>query len=315
MSWPAPRHGGPVRAERPLDRWFARAAGGLLLLSSAGLGGALLGVGGVALGSVLGLAAALGLGRFLGRRESSRRRLLSAPLPERWRGFLEGRYDHYDRLPTDLRRRFENDLRIFLAEKRVTGIQVDVNDELRLLVGCSAVTLSLGWPEYEWDQLAEVLLYPVEFDRDYCFDQDGDADLAGEAHPWGTVILSVPALLESFEGDDSYHVGLHEFAHLLDVDHTSFDGIPVGLDPARTRAWLEIMERETARLRRGNSVLDPYGAEDPVEFLAVAIEAFFGDPLAVRQQHRELYDLLAAYFAQDPAAWDEARVEPPCASI
>jgi len=304
-----------VRAERLLDRWFARAAGILLLVAASGLGGVLLGVGGVALGVALGLAGALGLRHFLGRREGSRRRLLSSPFPERWRRLLGGRYDHYDRLPADLRRRFESDLRIFLAEKRVTGIEVDVNDELRLLVGCSAVTLSLGWPEYEWDQLAEVLLYPVEFDRDYSFDQDGDADLAGEAHPWGTVILSVPALLASFEGDDTYHVGIHEFAHLLDVDHTSFDGIPVGLDPARTRAWLEIMQRETARLHRGDSVLDPYGAEDPVEFLAVAIEAFFGDPLAVRQQHRELYDLLASYFGQDPAAWDEARAEPPCASI
>ncbi len=304
-----------MRAERLLDRWFARAAGTLLLVSATGLGGALLGVEGVALGGALGLAFALGLRRFLGRRGRSRRRLLSSPFPVRWRGLLARRYDHYDRLPTSLRARFENDLRIFLAEKRITGIEVDVNDELRLLVGCSAVTLSLGWPEYEWDQLTEVLLYPVDFDRDYSFDQDGEANLAGEAHSWGTVILSVPALLASFEEDDTYHVGIHEFAHLLDVDHTSFDGIPVGLDPARTRAWLEIMKRETARLRCGDSVLDPYGEEDPVEFLAVAIEAFFGDPLAVREQHRELYGLLAAYFGQDPAAWDEARAHPQCDSI
>jgi len=78
-----------------------------------------------------------------------------------------------------------------------------------------AVTLSVGWPEYEWDHLTEVLLYPDDFDRDYRF---GGDERAGETHPWGTVILSVPALLESFEvPDDAFHVGLHEFAHLLDV--------------------------------------------------------------------------------------------------
>jgi Mlc titration factor MtfA (ptsG expression regulator) len=54
-------------------------------------------------------------------------------------------------------------------------------------------------------------------------------------------------------------------------------------------------------------VLDPYGADDPVEFLAVAVEAFFEAPLALRQRHRELYAILADYFAQDPAAWDDAR--------
>ena len=44
---------------------------------------------------------------------------------------------------------------------------MEVDDELRLLVAASAVTLSAGWPDYEWDQLTEVLLYPDDFDRDY----------------------------------------------------------------------------------------------------------------------------------------------------
>jgi hypothetical protein len=231
--------------------------------------------------------------------------LLALPFPDRWRRTLEERYDHYDRLPTPLRARFESDMRLFLAEKRITGVAVEVSDELRVLVAASAVTLSLGWPDYEWDQLAEVLLYPQDFDRDYSFES---GELAGEAHPWGTVILSVPALQESFaDPDDAYHVGLHEFAHLLDVDQTHFDGIPVGLDPARHAEWVALAEREMQRLRRGKSVLDDYGADDPVEFLAVAVEAFFEAPLALRKRHRELYAILADYFGQDPAAWDDAR--------
>ena len=67
-----------------------------------------------------------------------------------------------------------------MAEKRVTGVDLDVTDELRLLVAASAVTLSVGWPDYEWDQLSEVLLYPDDFDRDYA---SGAADLTGQAHP------------------------------------------------------------------------------------------------------------------------------------
>jgi Mlc titration factor MtfA (ptsG expression regulator) len=231
-------------------------------------------------------------------------------------------YDHYERLPTALRSRFEDDVRILLAETRISGVEVEVTDELRLLVAASAATLSLGWPDYEWDQLTEVLLYPDEFDRDYRLtsdplfgSEDGadegdpwDKELAGQTHSWGTVIISVPTLVESFaDPDDGYHVGLHEFAHLLDVDRTHFDGIPVGLDSARSREWVAIMEKEMERLRNGKSALDPYGDRDPVEFLAVAVEAFFEMPLVVRQRHREVYAILSTYFGQDPAAWDDLR--------
>ena len=70
-------------------------------------------------------------------------------------------------------------MRILLAETRITGVEVEVTDELRLLVAASAVTLSLGWPGYEWDQLTEVLLYAEDFDRDY-----RSSATAGSAATW-----------------------------------------------------------------------------------------------------------------------------------
>jgi hypothetical protein len=241
----------------------------------------------------------------LGRKAARRRAVLALPFPEKRRGYLVEAYDHFERLPTPWRARFEDDVRIFLAEKRITGVGADVTDEVRLLVAASAVTLSVGWPDYEWDQLAEVLLYPDDFDRDYAF---GGDDRAGEAHPWGTVILSVPSLLESFQvPDDAFHVGVHEFTHLLDVSQTHFDGIPVGLAPPRAREWVAVAEKEMERLRKGRSAFDDYGANDPVEFLGVAVEAFFEIPQVVRRRHREVYALLSEYFRQDPAAWDDAR--------
>jgi len=294
-----------VRVERESDRWFAPAVGGLIVAAGVVVGGLLGGSHGAAAGGVAGGAGAFAVRRALGGRSARRRALLAAPFPARWRDFLLDNYDHYDRLPPDLRRRFEDDVRIFMAEARVTGIEAPVTDELRLLVAASAVTLSLGWPDYEWDQLSEVLLYPHNFDRDYSFDSE---DLSGQAHPWGTVILSIPALRESFaDPDDAYHVGIHEFAHLLDLDRTQFSGIPPGLSPARSREWVELRDREMDRMRRGKSVIDDYGASDPAEFLAVAVEAFFEAALELRRRHRQVYDVLAEYFRQDPAAWDDAR--------
>lgn len=295
-----------MKLERPASAVsLGRAATAVAATGGAVVGAALAGAPGALALGLLGALLALAADRRLGRRYPRRRRLLATPFPERWREFLLDQYDHFERLPDELRRRFEADLRVFLSETRITGVGADVTDELKLLVGASAVTLSVGWPDYEWQQLTEVLLYPHDFDRDYNF---GRSDLAGQTHPWGTVILSVPALRQSFEDpDDAFHVGLHEFAHLLDVHQTHFDGIPPGLDAARSREWVDLMEKEMERLRRGKSVLDPYGADDPVEFLAVAVEAFFEAPLAMRKRHREVYAILSAYFRQDPAAWDDER--------
>ena len=68
-----------------------------------------------------------------------------------------------------------------------------------------------------------------------------------------------------------------------------------------------MLARELARLRadvRRNrrTVLDPYGAEDPVEFFAVATEAFFETPALLRDEHPALYDELRRFYRQDPAA-------------
>jgi Mlc titration factor MtfA (ptsG expression regulator) len=294
-----------VRVERRYDRRFERVAGVAAAGAGAALGALAGGWPGAGAGLAAGFGGALALHRAVGRRAARRRAAVALPFPEKWRAFLLERYDHFERLDPAWRARFEDDARIFLAEKRITGIGVDVTDELRLLVAASAVTLSVGWPDYEWDQLTEVLLYADDFDRDYSL---GGDERAGEAHPWGTIILSVPALFESFEvADDGYHVGVHEFAHLLDVDQTHFDGIPVGFHGDRAREWVAVAEKEMERLRHGRSAFDDYGAHDAVEFLGVAVEAFFEIPQVVRRRHREVYSLLSAYFGQDPAAWDDAR--------
>ncbi|HET6897273.1 MAG TPA: M90 family metallopeptidase [Vicinamibacteria bacterium] len=287
------------------DAWFAGAMAAVAVLAGAVLGAALSGPQGIALGGAAGLGVGAVLWRVLTARGSRRDRIRQAPFPDDWRRILEERYDHYHRLPSEPRRRFEEHVALFLAETRITGVEVEATLERRLLVAASAATLTAGWEGDHWEEVAEVLLYKKDFGRDYSFDED---DLSGQAHPWGTIILSVPTLEESFDDpDDGFHVGLHEFAHLLDVEQTHFDGVPRGLDGARAREWLDVVDKEMDRLRRGKSILDPYAQESPAEFLAVAVETFFEQPLDLRQRHREVYAILSDYFRQDPATWDEAR--------
>lgn len=294
-----------MKVDFPQDRAFALWLGAITLLAAVTVGGAAAGIQGILAGGVLGFGGAAGLTHLMGRRQARRRQAIRRRFPEDWRDFLERSCDLYARLPPSFRVRFEEDLKIFLAEKRITGVGVEVTDELRLLVAASAVTLSLGWPDFEWDRLTEVLLYRKNFGRDYGTDTD---ELAGQAHHWGTVILSVPELEVSFdEPERPYHVGIHEFAHLLELSAAGFGVIPVGMPDAPAAQWEELVTREMERLRRGKSAFDEYGVENPVEFLAVAVEAFFQIPQEVRRRHREVYAILSAYFNQDPAAWDDER--------
>jgi Mlc titration factor MtfA (ptsG expression regulator) len=295
-----------MKTGRSQDLWYARGLGAASCVGLLGIGAAVAGREGAVLGALAGVGTAVAIGKAAGRRERQRRQALAGPFPETWRAFLADTCDHYDRLTPALRGRFEDDLRIFLAEKRITGVGFEAGERQRLMVAASAVTLSVGWPDFEWDVLTEVLLYPEDFDRDYGFEK---AELAGQAHPWGTIILSVPALEQSFaDPDDGFHVGFHELAHLLDLeDDGRMEGIPGGLSSEQQREWSGLMTKEMDRLQRGKSVIDEYGADEPAEFFAVAVESFFECALALRQRHRELYAFLSRYFAQDPAAWDDAR--------
>jgi Mlc titration factor MtfA (ptsG expression regulator) len=235
------------------------------------------------------------------RLERQRRATLATPFPGPWADILRRRSQHYRRVPPTYRQSFEQHIQIFMAEKRITAVDLDLTDETRLLVAASAASLTAGWPAYTWDQLSEVIVYPQDFDRDYSFDR---AHVSGLAHQWGVVILSLPALNRSFdESSDGCHVGFHEFAHLLDLAGTRFDGIPSYLDDDSIRRWVGLLEQEADRLERRDSILDPYALSGPIELFAVAVEAFFETPMAIADHHADLYAFLAAYFCQDPAVW------------
>ncbi|MBK7902145.1 MAG: zinc-dependent peptidase [Proteobacteria bacterium] len=53
--------------------------------------------------------------------------------------------------------------------------------------------------------------------------------------------------------------------------------------------------------------LDPYAAEDEIEFFAVASEEFIECPAELRAAHPRLYELLREFYGIEPAAWAESR--------
>jgi Mlc titration factor MtfA (ptsG expression regulator) len=159
-------------------------------------------------------------------------------------------------------------------------------------------------------------------------DEDGvlhayDEVLAGEAMEGGPVMLSWPDVRQGgrlaastgtgadtradagHETSRGYNVVIHEFAHVLDMDHGGANGMPALPQEIATALWSATMRRELqslqARVEDGqNTVLDPYGATGPEEFFAVASEAFFVTPHGMQTEHPALYGLFCRYYRQDP---------------
>jgi Mlc titration factor MtfA (ptsG expression regulator) len=235
-----------------------------------------------------------------------------APLSQTDRAFLLDWSFPYSEMAGGLKSEFEDQVAHFLATRRMTGVSLEgaLAQEDRLLVAASACTLSCGWPGFRWTDVTEVLLYPDDFDRDFQIaggPDDAAAELSGEAHPWGTVILSLPSLEDSFDDPhDGYHVGYHEFAHILDRESASSvgaggdGGLPSNISGKFAVLMGKALEKTRAELARELSPLDPYGLESPAELWAVAVEGFFEMPSAMAEAHPDLHQLMDLYFNQRP---------------
>jgi Mlc titration factor MtfA (ptsG expression regulator) len=204
---------------------------------------------------------------------------------------------------------------LFLAEKEFTGVGgLLVDDAMAVAIAAQACLpiLHLGLACY--DGFVGIVVHEdAVVARREVMDDDGvmheyDEELSGEAMHGGPVMLSWHDVAEAAESAvDGYNVVIHEFVHVLDMRNGEADGIPILPDRAALDEWVQVLGDEydafCERTDAGeDTLLDPYAAEAPEEFFAVAAEAFFVAPREFRAEHRALYGLLRKYFKQDPAS-------------
>ncbi len=156
---------------------------------------------------------------------------------------------------------------------------------MKVLVAAAAVRLTLRLNISRYDRLTEIILYPYEAFKA----PHEDEWRTGEVNRhFGTVVFSWPALQAGFKNpQDSYNVGYHEFAHVLDRADGHFDGTPLLKDKENYNEWIRVMAHHFLQLRKEApkqlKVLDFYGATDEAEFFAVATESFFENPEKLKQ--------------------------------
>ncbi len=122
------------------------------------------------------------------------------------------------------------------------------------------------------------------------------------------MVLSWEALDDSGSvAQGGANVVIHEFAHKLDMMTGEADGVPPLPSRRAREQWLAVFDPAfdhfCARVEAGeDTFLDPYAAEHEAEFFAVASEAFFESPNALKGEYPALYDLFKGFYRQDPAA-------------
>lgn len=248
------------------------------------------------------------------RRWRERRILDHRAIPGALWGETLDRLPFLANLPADDARRLREMSTLFLARKEFSGAQgLQVTDEMAVAIAAQAclpiLNLGLDW----YDGFVGIVVHPDEVvAKREVMDEDGvvhlyDEPLSGEAMEGGPVTLSWRDVAEAGDTAESgYNVVIHEFAHVLDMRDGEADGIP----PLPTRAardeWQAVLTHAydafCAEVDSGiDTWLDPYGAEAPGEFFAVACEAFFVSPQDLLADHPEVYALLVRFFRQDPA--------------
>jgi Mlc titration factor MtfA (ptsG expression regulator) len=197
--------------------------------------------------------------------------------------------------------RFENEVKEFLKEVTITGVNTPVSDTDKILVASSAVIPVFAFPGSKYPNLREVLIYADAINMDFQSEGNTNRDIlgmVGTGYMEGKMLLSKPALQAGFSNrTDKRNTGIHEFVHLIDKSDGETDGVPeLLLDKQYVLPWLDLIHTEMEKIKEGGSDIDVYGYTNKSEFFAVAAEYFFERPDLFKENHPQLFGMMEKIF-------------------
>lgn len=243
-------------------------------------------------------------------KQKNREKIRLLAFPQEWSEILNNEFPLYRRLPVQLKTQLHTDVMIFVAEKYFAGFNgVVIDDEIRVLIAAQACILLLNRETNYYPTLHAIKVYPRAF-----VNKGGSVGglrkiaRVGESWLHGAVILSWEDVVRGakFENDGS-NVVFHEFAHQLDQEEGSANGLPI-LYHNDITSWGKVFRHEFKTLqkqtKRGSkSFFDKYGATNAAEFFAVVTETFIEEPKRFKKYHPDLYRELSQYYHLDPISW------------
>lgn len=234
--------------------------------------------------------------------------------------FLQRNVGHYSLLSENEQARLRDATRILIAEKDWLGRGgLFVSEEMKVTIAAQAALLLLGADRGYFARVSEIIVFPTSFrtpvaEDDWEDDELSETDLAGQAVYRGPVLLAWNEVLgEGRDPNAGFNVVVHEFAHQLDFLDGLTGGVPSLGDRALESRWRYVMtvafedHRRAINAKNSETFFTAHAAENETEFIADASEAFYCRPFDLKELHPEVYQLLAAYYRVDPAAWFNGR--------
>jgi len=223
---------------------------------------------------------------------------LNKPLSETQQEILIAKFPYYKSLSLDERKEFGYRLRYFLEDKSFQGRQrLEVTEEMKVLIGSSAIQLTFGFKPLQLVTFKRILLYPEEY-----YSKITKRNHKGEVNSKGIIVFSWKDFAKGYEqSNDGYNLGLHEMAHALKLEDFIPNHESSFLNEAVLGKWQNITNVEINRIKnKENTFIRPYAATNREEFFAVCVEQFFEQPAEFNHQCPEVYNTLSQLLNQDP---------------
>jgi len=200
---------------------------------------------------------------------------------------------------------------LFLHEKNLIGININVTDVMRVKVAALACLPILSLGLCLFSNWRTVVIYPDAFyakhneTDEFGFVHQSESILIGEAWQRGPVILSWADIARDTQHrEQGHHVVIHEIAHKLDM----LNGVSNGMPPLHTNmpvaAWTAAFTQAYQQLQQAGADyfcwIDSYAATNPAECFAVLSEYFFCAPVVLDKNFPDVYQQLCLYYRQDP---------------
>lgn len=246
-----------------------------------------------------------------------RQRLKKQNFPTDWVKIIEQNIFPYRYLSPSQQGQLREDIQVLLAEKQFIGCGgLYVTEEIKLIITAQACLLLLNQSGNYFPKLRSILVYPNAYRAkqthlvNHAIVEERQVIRLGESWSKDQVVLSWQQIQYDLQAwQDGRNLVLHEFAHQLDSEDGSADGVPILPRKADYQQWATVMQQAYQQLQedvaRGKrTVMDAYGATAPPEFFSVATETFFEQPKQMQRHHPALYSLLQRYYQLDSVQWD-----------
>lgn len=221
------------------------------------------------------------------------------PMARKDRVLLEQWSVYHGRLGPAERKEFARRVKEFIYDKHWVGKDIRLTREMRVRVSAIAVQVTYGLGDLLLIHFGNIVIHPDAF-----HDRLSGAKFKGATYlRRGTIMLSWKHFTEGdADHTDALHLGLHEFAHALWLEHAVPNEEDDFFDQAALADWSRLARVEMAMINAGESRLfRRYAGTNEAEFFACAVEYFFERTADFKEKMPAEYAVMCRLLKQDPA--------------